>query len=195
MSEWKTVSIRRELIKEIENVVNTGRYRSISEFISEAIRLRLEELVRTGTIKTTRSQELSISDEFHYSSKHTWVQKTAEGNVRIGISDFARRKLEGLAKIRIEPVGHQVNKMEIFGTAETWFFLFDLYSPVSGKIIKVNDKLKENPQLVKKDPYGDGWLIELRPISSLILGQELASLQDAREYDKWIDKLDGRSSD
>jgi|SRR5271157_123103 len=63
MSEWKTVSIRQELIKEIEKLIKTGRYRSISEFVSEAIRLRLEEAARTEATSTQKSQEMSITED------------------------------------------------------------------------------------------------------------------------------------
>ena len=63
MSEWKTISIRQELIKEIEKIIKTGRYRSISEFVSEAIRLRLEELARTEAPSTQKSQEMFITED------------------------------------------------------------------------------------------------------------------------------------
>ena len=193
MSEWKTVSIRQELIKQIEKIIQTGRYRSISEFVSEAIRLRLEELVRTEGFSSNKSQETSSTpDHLLYTPKHTWAQTTTEGNVRVGISDYAQRRLRGLAQVRTEPVGRELNKMEPFGVAETWMLLFDLYSPISGKIVKVNEKLKEKPATVNEDPYGQGWIVEIKPNNSLTLKQELNSLLGAREYNKWVDKLEGR---
>jgi glycine cleavage system H protein len=70
--------------------------------------------------------------------------------------------------------------------------LFDLYSPISGKIVKVNEKLREKPGMVNEDPYGEGWIVEIRPNNSLTLKQELDSLLGAREYNKWVDKLEGR---
>jgi glycine cleavage system H protein len=193
MSEWKTVSIRQELIKEIERVLKTGRYRSISEFVSEAIRLRLEELMRAEGIPATKREELlAIPEQLLYTPKHTWAQITPEGNIRVGVSDYAQRHLKGIANIMTEPVGKEISKMEPFGVAETWMFMFDLYSPVSGKIVKVNEQLKDKPYLVNEDPYGEGWIIEIKPKNSLTLEEELKSLLSSREYNKWVSKLEGR---
>lgn len=193
MSEWKTVSIRQELIKEIERILKTGRYRSISEFVSEAIRLRLEELMRAEGIPAAKREELlAIPEQLLYTPKHTWAQITPEGNIRVGVSDYAQRHLKGIANIMTEPVGKEISKMEPFGVAETWMFMFDLYSPVSGKIVKVNEQLKDKPYLVNEDPYGEGWIIEIKPKNSLTLEEELKSLLSSREYNKWVSKLEGR---
>jgi glycine cleavage system H protein len=193
MSEWKTVSIRQELIKEIERILRTGRYRSISEFVSEAIRLRLEELMRAEGIPAAKREELlAIPEQLLYTPKHTWAQITPEGNIRVGVSDYAQRHLKGIANIMTEPVGKEISKMEPFGVAETWMFMFDLYSPVSGKIVKVNEQLKDKPYLVNEDPYGEGWIIEIKPKNSLTLEEELKSLLSSREYNKWVSKLEGR---
>jgi glycine cleavage system H protein len=118
---------------------------------------------------------------------------TTEGNVRVGISDYAQRRLRGLAQVRTEPVGKEINKLEPFGVAETWMLLFDLSSPVSGQIIKINEKLREKPTMVNEDPYGQGWIAEIKPHNSLTLKEELDDLMGAREYNKWVDKLEGRS--
>ena len=193
MSEWKTVSIRQELIKEIERILKTGRYRSISEFVSEAIRLRLEELMRAEGIPTAKREELlAIPEQLLYTPKHTWAQITPEGNIRVGVSDYAQRHLKGIANIMTEPVGKEISKMEPFGVAETWMFMFDLYSPVSGKIVKVNEQLKDKPYLINEDPYGEGWIIEIKPKNSFTLEEELKSLLSSREYNKWVSKLEGR---
>jgi len=193
MSEWKTVSIRQELIKEIERLIRTGRYRSISEFVSEAIRLRIEELIRAEGIPAAKREELlAIPEQLLYTPKHTWAQITPEGNIRVGVSDYAQRHLKGIANIMTEPVGKEIAKMEPFGVAETWMFMFDLYAPVSGKIVKVNEKLKNKPYLINEDPYGEGWIIEIKPKNSIVLEEELNSLLSAREYNKWVSKLEGR---
>jgi len=194
MSEWKTISIRQELIKEIEKIIKTGRYRSISEFVSEAIRLRLEELTRTEGFSSSKRQEAPATpDQVLYTPKHTWAQATPEGNIRVGISDYAQKRLRGLAQIQTEPIGKELSKMETFGVAETWMFLFDLYSPISGRIVKVNEKLRERPTMVNEDPYGQGWIVEIKPNNSLTLKEELGSLLGSREYGIWVDKLEGRS--
>ena len=193
MSEWKTVSIRQQLIKEIEKAIKTGRYRSISEFVSEAIRLRLEELMRAEGIPAEKRKELLVTPELLlYTPKHTWARVTPEGNIRVGLSDYAQRHLKGIARIMTEAVGKEISKMEPFGVAETWMFMFDLYAPVSGKIVKINRKLKNEPNLINEDPYGEGWIIEIKPKNSLTLEQELKSLLSAREYNKMVSRLEGR---
>lgn len=193
MSEWKTVSIRQQLIKEIEEAIKTGRYRSISEFVSEAIRLRLEELMRAEGILAEKRKELLVTPELLlYTPKHTWARVTPEGNIRVGLSDYAQRHLKGIARIMTEAVGKEISKMKPFGVAETWMFMFDLYAPVSGKIVKINRKLKNEPNLINEDPYGEGWIIEIKPKNSLTLEQELKSLLSAREYNKMVSRLEGR---
>jgi len=188
MSEWKTVSIRQQLIKEIEKARQTGRYRSISEFVSEAIRLRLEELMHTEGIPVEKRKEyLAVPEQLLYTPKHTWSQITPEGNIRVGISDYAQRHLEGLAYIYTESVGKEVKKMESFGVAETWMFMFDLYAPVTGKIVKVNEKFDEEPFIVNGDPYGKGWIIEIEP-ESAVLHQELKELLGITEYKELISR-------
>jgi len=196
MSEWKTVSLRQELIQEIEKIIQTGRYRSISEFISEAIRLRLEELVRAGGIPLEKRKEiLALPDQLLYTPKHTWAQITPEGNIRVGISDYAQGHLKGLAHIITEAAGKEVKKMEPFGVAETWMFMFDLYAPISGKIVKVNEQLKNEPHKINEDPYNEGWIIEIKPKNSIILEQELKDMLSSRQYNKWVAKLEGRLRD
>jgi glycine cleavage system H protein len=193
MPRWKTVSIRQELVNEIEKVIKTGRYRSISEFVSEAIRLRLEEILRTGRILVEKGNEsLTIPAQLLYTPKHIWAQIISEGNIRVGVSDYAQKYLKGIAQIRTEPVGKEINKMEPFGVAETWMVMFDLYSPVSGKIVKVNKKLKNDPHIINENPYTQGWIVEIKPRNSLVLKAELKNLLSAREYKELTSKLEGR---
>jgi len=193
MSEWKTVSIKKELIEEIEKILRTGRYRSISEFVSEAIRLRLEELMRMEGISIEKRKEyLAKPEQLLYSPKHTWAQITPEGNIRVGVSDYAQRHLKGIAHVHLEPEGTEIKQMEPFGVIETWMFMFDLYAPVSGKIVKVNEALKDDPHLINEDPYGEGWIVEIKPKNSLTLEKELSELLSARQYNRWVSKLEGR---
>ncbi|MBS7604840.1 MAG: glycine cleavage system protein GcvH [Candidatus Bathyarchaeia archaeon] len=194
MSEWRTVSVRRELIEEIEKMVKTGLYRSVSEFIAEAIRLRLEELMRARGVPAERRKEVlaKIQEQLLYTPKHVWVQVTPEGNIRMGLTDYAARHLKGIANVMTEPVGREVKRMEPIGMVETWMFIFDIYSPITGKIVKVNETLRTEPQLINEDPYGEGWILEIKPKNSLVLEEELKDLLTAREYEKWVSKIEGR---
>jgi len=193
VSEWKTVSIRQKLIQEIEKAIKSGRYRSISEFVSEAIRLRLEELLRIeGVPVEKRKKYLAVPEQLLFTPKHTWAQITPEGNIRVGISGYAQKHLEGIAYIYVESVGKDVDKMTPFGVAETWMFMFDLYAPVSGKIVKFNGNLRGEPHLINEDPYNEGWIVEIKPKNSLTLEQELKDMLSLRQYNKLVSKLEGR---
>jgi len=89
-------------------------------------------------------------------------------------------------------VGTEVKKMESFGVAETWMFMFDLYAPVSGKIVNINENLKNEPYVINEDPYKEGWIMEIKPKNSLTLEQELKDLFSSRQYNNWVSKLEGR---
>jgi glycine cleavage system H protein len=194
MAKWRTISIKQELIEEIEKAVKTGRYRSISEFVSEAIRLRLEELMRARGIPAEKRREVlaKVQEQMLYTPKHTWAQITSEGNIRIGLSDYAARHLKGIAHVLTEPVGKEIGKMDPVGVVETWMFMFDIYAPISGKIVNINEELKNEPYLINEDPYGKGWILEIKPKNSTLLEEELSDLLSAREYNKWVSKLEGR---
>ncbi|MEM2465242.1 MAG: glycine cleavage system protein GcvH [Candidatus Bathyarchaeia archaeon] len=194
MSEWRTVSVRQELIEEIEKIVKTGLYRSVSEFVAEAIRLRLEELMRARGIPAERRKEVlaKIQEQLLYTPKHVWAQITPEGTIRVGLTDYAAKHLKGIAHVMTEPVGKEVKKMEPIGIVETWMFIFDIHAPVTGKIVKINETLKTEPYIINEDPYGEGWILEIKPKNSLLLEEELKDLLTAREYGKWVSKIEGR---
>ncbi|MEM2320886.1 MAG: glycine cleavage system protein H [Candidatus Bathyarchaeia archaeon] len=101
--------------------------------------------------------------------EHIWVQITPEGTIRIGLTDYAAMPFKCFAYVMTEPVGKEVKKMEPIGVVETWMFMFDICAPVSGKIVKVNETLKVEPYLINEDPYGEGWILEIKPKDPIIL--------------------------
>ena len=139
-----------------------------------------------------RKKYLAVPEQLLYTPKHTWAQITPEGNIRVGLSDYAQGHLEGIAYIYTESLGKEVKKMEPFGVAETWMFMFDLYAPVSGKVVKFNENLRNEPHLINEDPYREGWIVEIKPKNSLTLEQELKGMLSLRQYNKWVSKLEGR---
>ena len=191
VDEWKTISLRKTLIEKVEELIQTGQYRSISEFVSEAIRLRLEELVKTGTI-LAQNKNVIITKQILllYTTKHTWAQITPQGNIRVGVTEFASKHLKGVAGVITDPLNTQIKAMEPFGVAETWMFMFDLYAPVSGKIIRINEELRESPGLINEDPYERGWMIEIAPEPTR-LQEELQKLLSVKEYQQ-LQALEGQ---
>ncbi len=190
MSSWRTVKVKQELVEMAKKAVRTGRYRSLSEFVSEAIRLRLDELKPSSEKVTERQGEYSlIHERLLYSHNHMWAIVTPEGNVRVGLSDYAQKHLEGITGIKTGAVGYEVKKEEPFGVVETWMFKFDLRSPVSGKIIRINEALQNNSSVTSKNPYEKTWIAEIKPNNLVTLEEELKDLMAVPQYKTWVSKL------
>ena len=188
--EWRTIRVRQELAAAAKRTLETGRYRSLSEFVSEAIRLRLDELKQSHEKIAEKHVEYPVIQErLLYAPSHMWAMVTPEGNVRVGVSDYAQRHLKGIAGIQTHPVGYEVKKEEPFGVVETWMFMFDLYSPVSGRIIKTNKVLKDEPFVINKDPYETGWIAEIKPNNLITLEEELRDLLRMAQYKTWVNKI------
>ena len=193
MPEWKTIRVRQELVAAAKRTLEKGRYRSLSEFVSEAIRLRLDELKPSHEkIAEKQAEYPVIHERLLYTPNHMWAIVTPEGNIRVGLSDYAQSHLRGIAGIQTDPIGCEVKKGEPFGVVETWMFMFDLYSPVSGKIIKINKVLLDEPFIINKDPYEIIWIAEIKPNNLITLEEELRDLMRITQYKMWVLKL-GRS--
>ena len=118
-----------------------------------------------------------------YSQTHEWV-KVDKGVVTVGITDFAAKQLTDLAYLELPSIGEKVTKGSSFGVVETVKAVSDLYSPISGKITKVNENLSKEPDIVTEDPYGEGWMIMVN-IEDL---SELDALMDWEEYEQLVKK-------
>ena len=112
-----------------------------------------------------------------YTKEHEWI--LVEGNkAKIGITDFAQRELGDIVYLDISGQGKKVVQNEIFGTIEAVKTVSDLYMPVTGTILGMNDALESDPQLVNTDPYGAGWMVEIE----LTNESEIAGLLSADDY-------------
>lgn len=105
--------------------------------------------------------ELNLPTQFKYAKDHEWVSPTAP--YRIGISDFAQDQLGDLTYVELPEVGADLGQGAEFGSLESIKSVSTVYMPVGGKILAVNENLSDDPGLVNRDPYGDGWLIEIEP--------------------------------
>jgi glycine cleavage system H protein len=189
MPEWGTIRVRAELVTAAKRTSQKGGYRSLSEFVSEAIRMRLDEQKRSlEEIPEKQVGYPVIQERLLYSPNHMWARVTLEGKVRVGLSDYAQRHLKGIAGIETDPVGCKVEREEPFGVVETWMFMFDLYSPVSGRIIKINNVLRDEPFIINDDPYGMAWIAEVEPLDLVMLEDELRHLMTLHEYKLWVTK-------
>jgi glycine cleavage system H protein len=124
---------------------------------------------------------MNIPDTLKYTKDHEWIR--VKGNdAYIGITDYAQRELGDIVFIEIETAGENLAREEVFGTVEAVKTVSDLFMPVSGTIVEVNAKLESNPELVNKDPYGEGWMIRI----SVKDTAELDSLLSAKQYSELL---------
>ena len=122
-----------------------------------------------------------IPADLRYTAEHEWVQRTGEDTVRVGITDFAQESLGDVVYIQLPDVGTDLIAGESFGEVESTKSVSDLYAPLSASVVAVNAELEAKPQLVNSDPYGQGWLLELRAGGDT-LEDGLAGLLDADAY-------------
>ena len=123
------------------------------------------------------SRTMNVPDDLRYSKDHEWA-RLEDGRVRIGITDYAQDALGDVVYVQIPDVGAQVTTGESFSEVESTKSVSDIYAPLTGTIVEVNDALAEHPDRVNTDPYGDGWLcvIELADLA------DFDGLLDATAY-------------
>jgi len=117
--------------------------------------------------------------ELKYSKEHEWV-KVEGGEAVIGITDHAQEQLGDVVYVELPSIGQQVEQFKTFGVVESVKAASDLYAPVSGEVIAVNQGLSKSPEKVNEEPYGAGWMIRVRMKDP----SELNKLLDADEYEK-----------
>lgn len=116
-----------------------------------------------------------------YTNAHEWIR--VEGDFGyVGITDFAQGELGDIVYIEIDTIGEVVSKEAIFGTIEAVKTVSDLFIPVTGEVLEMNEELNNNPELVNKDPYGKGWIVKIK-INDM---SELDELLSATQYSEYI---------
>lgn len=116
-----------------------------------------------------------------YTKEHEWAD-IKDNEIVIGITDYAQGQLGDVIFIEFPKVGQEMNAGDVFGEVEAVKTVSELYAPVSGTITEVNEKLENNPDLVNKDPYGDGWLIKVTPKNP----DERDELMNSISYDEFV---------
>ncbi|HET9901552.1 MAG TPA: glycine cleavage system protein GcvH [Actinomycetes bacterium] len=121
--------------------------------------------------------------DLHYTPEHEWVR---DGNdaVRVGITAYAQEALGDIVFVNLPEVGTDVSAGDALGEVESTKSVNDIYAPVAGTVTAVNSSLDEHPDLVNSDPYGEGWLVEIRPADA----SAAASLLDADAYQETLDQ-------
>ncbi len=119
---------------------------------------------------------MNIPDDVRYTAEHEWVTSLAPGTVRIGITEYAQDQLGDIVFVDLPDIGEVVEVGALIAEAESTKSVGEVYAPVSGTVAAVNDAVRDRPELVNDDPYGEGWLVELTT------GDSLDSLLDAAAY-------------
>jgi glycine cleavage system H protein len=120
---------------------------------------------------------MSYPDDLRYSKEHEWV-RAEEDRATIGITSFAADELGDIVFVELPEVGATLSQFGTFGVVESVKAVSDLYSPVSGEVVEVNEALRDAPELLNADPFGDGWIVRV----TLADAAELEALMDAVAY-------------
>ena len=126
--------------------------------------------------------EIKFPPEVKFSEDHEWISKSAP--YRIGISDYAQDALGDLTFAEMPEIGTVLTKGGEFGTLESTKSVSPLLSPINGKVVSINDELNNDPGVANRDPYGDGWIVEVELDDP---DQQLGCLMDAADYKKFIE--------
>jgi glycine cleavage system H protein len=124
---------------------------------------------------------MNVPENLRYTEKHEWIRMEGK-EAYIGITDYAQGELGDVVFVEIETLGEKLSKGEAFGTIEAVKTVSDLFMPASGEVLEINPGLNDEPGIVNKDPYGDGWMIRI----SVTNTGELDSLLSPADYEAMI---------
>jgi glycine cleavage system H protein len=123
----------------------------------------------------------AVPEDLKYSKDHEWVRQRDAVAV-VGITDHAQRQLGDIVYVELPNIGDRFDAGEPFGSIESVKAVSEVYAPVSGEVVAINEGLNDSPENINNDPFGDGWLIELRMASTA----EVAELLNSEEYTAYV---------
>ncbi|MBN8235487.1 glycine cleavage system protein GcvH [Halobacillus kuroshimensis] len=126
---------------------------------------------------------MSLPKDLRYSQEHEWVKEEGE-KVRVGITDFAQSELGDIVFVELPEVGEELKTDEPFGSVESVKTVSELYAPISGKVVEVNEDLEDSPEFVNESPYDKAWMVVVEPSDS----SEVEQLMSSEEYEAMIDE-------
>jgi glycine cleavage system H protein len=122
---------------------------------------------------------LAFPDDRRYTAEHEWA-RLEDGLVTVGITSYAAEQLGDVVYVELPEVGRKLESMKPFGVVEAVKTVSDLYAPIAGEVVEVNNALSDQPGIVNEEPFGDGWMIRVKPSNP----QELDKLMSHVEYEK-----------
>lgn len=125
---------------------------------------------------------MNIPENLYYTKEHEWI--AVEGNEgKVGVTDFAQHQLGDVVFIEVNTIGETVEAGEAFGTIEAVKTVSDMFAPLGCEIVEFNENLGDNPELVNKDPYGEGWIVKVKITDPA----EIGNLLSASDYSKLVE--------
>src|SRR6266849_7010696 len=146
---------------------------------------------RVSDHKQVWSQNLELKADYavpeapYYTKEHEWVRIEA-GKCRVGVTDYAQKSLHEVVYVELPKVGSDVANMQSLGTVESVKAVADVYSPISGRVLEINSGLSDAPELVNKNPYGEGWITIIQPAN---LQKDLTILMKPSQYKELLQKI------
>lgn len=158
-----------------------------------------DDTTQKDHIVQCEGKDVCVKSDRDYTKTHLWIKNTLEGNQKIGVTDYAQQHLRekvGLVEILKNPtVGEEVEAGDVFGTIygrpcanldemRCEYIAFDLLAPISGRIVDINQKIMETPEIINNSPYDEGWIVTIAPKTS----GDLSQLITAKAYKKLLEK-------
>lgn len=127
--------------------------------------------------------KFEVKEDRYYSKEHEWIKVLDDGTVLLGITDFAQNELGDVAFADLPDDGEETKADQVLFQIESVKAVADIYCPVSGEIIEVNTNLEDTPEKINEDPFGEGWMVKIKPNN---LETELKTMMNAQEYAEFI---------
>lgn len=127
-------------------------------------------------------------EDLKYTSDHEWIRTLDEGTVRVGITQYAQDALGDIVYVSLPESEQQVESGQVIGEVESTKSVSEIYAPISGTVTARNDGLDDQPDVVNTDPYGDGWMFDIRVADASALESTLGTLMDASAYQELVEK-------
>jgi len=123
--------------------------------------------------------EPKVPTDLYYTKDHEWAKVEPDGNISVGVTDYAQRRLHEVVFVDLPRPGANVGRGGLLGTVESVKAVAEVFSPVTGQVIEVNEVLTKSPELTNQDPYGKGWVAKIKPNN---LQEDLVRLLTAQQY-------------
>jgi len=132
------------------------------------------------------TDEYKVEEGIYYTKEHEWAKVLGDGKVAVGVDDYAQSQLHEIVYVELPEADAEVAQGGALGAVESVKAVSDVYAPVGGKVVEVNEELLDSPELINDDPYGEGWIARIEPSG---LEADLAKLMDAEKYKAFLATL------